>query len=356
MNRFKKEKFIVQRQFKSGWSFQVIIRKNGHTVIESFSESDYGSAKLAYDSAIRYRDKKLNEIIERKLFPTKHITLDDVFCEMQEGSVDSSETKRKELLNYNKRIPNHEILFNDITPFVIQESLNQCVNDSDDTIQRVMALWRKIFNYAILRGYASVDHTRMVKLPKSRKIIKKRPVLYDGDLDLNLLNRIKNVRERNLLKYAIQIMMYTGARPCEVFALSKADIFDDHISINKELGDNRDKSILRPCKTPESVRVIPVSSKLKQPLHELINASQGDYLFVLDTGNFMNSKWAGERLNRYMKGFNLYMLRHRASTIWDKNNVSLRTIDELMGHKSSSMSTDYARSDWSSKVKAIEML
>ena len=355
--RFKKEKYIHQRQLKSGlWEFQVIIRKNGQTLVESFNESDYGTAKLAYDTAVRYRDRKLNDFAQNKVNPFVSLTLEEVFTRMQDDSVSSNETKRKDLLNFNKRIPYHSARFVDITPAMIQKTLNDCVNDSDDVIGRVMYLWRKLYDYAILNGYVSADFTRMVKVPKSKKIVVKRPVLYDGELNLDDLDKISDEYNRELLKTAILVLKYTGARPGEVFALSRSDISEDRISINKELGDNRNSPVLRPCKTPESVRVIPVSSKLKPLLEGLLNASDSEQLFTLSDGSLMNSKWAGDRVGRYMKGFNLYMLRHRASTIWDENNVSLRTIDELMGHKSSSMSTDYARSNWEQKTKAMELL
>lgn len=355
--RFRKEKYIHQRQLKSGqWEFQVIIRKKGQTLVESFNESDYGTAKIAFDSAVRYRDRKLNDFAQDKVNPFVSLTLEEVFDQMQEDSVSSNETKRKDRLNFNKRIPCHKTKLVDITPAIIQKSLNDCVYDSDDVIGRVMYLWRKIYDYAILSGYVNADFTRMVKIPRSKKIVIKRPVLFEGELDLDDLNKIKNVYDRELLKMAILVLKYTGARPGEVFALSRSDISDDRISINKELGDNRHTPVLRPCKTPESVRVIPVSAKLKPVLERLLKASESDQLFTLSDGSLMSSKWAGDRVGRYMKGFNLYMLRHRASTIWDENKVSLRTIDELMGHKSSSMSTDYARSNWSLKAEAVELL
>lgn len=356
MNKYKSEKYINQRQLKGGWTFQVIIRKDNYKIIESFKESDYGSSRLAFDSAVRYRDKKLLEINNRTLFPGRSVTLGELFEMMHADSVDSNETKRKELVNFNKRIPGHDMLFEDITPAFIQSSLNKCIDDSDDVISRVISLWRKIYNYALLHEFIGVDYTRMVKIPRSRKITKKRPVLYEGEVDINALNRITDVYNRNLLKYAIQIAMYTGARPGEVFALCKSDIFEDRISINKELGNNRNTPILRPCKTPESVRVVPISTKLKPVLDELLAFTKNEQIFLMDNGIIMNSQWAGQRFSHYIKGFNMYMLRHRASTIWDNNNVSLRTIDELMGHKSSSMSTSYARSNWDLKVEAINLL
>lgn len=356
MNKYKKEKYIIQRQLKTGWSFQVNFKTDGVTITKSFFEGDYGSARKAYDYAVMYRNSLLNKKVEDLIDPYADLTLKDVFEEMQDKSVFSNETKRKDLINFNKRIPCHDLPIGKITPLIIQDSLNKCVYDSNDVIQRVHALWHKIFDFAMLNDYVNIDCSRKVKIPKSKKIEIKRNVVFEGDIDFEKLNKIKDDRERFLLTSAILICLYTGARPGEVFALSKSDIIEDKISINKELGDNRNTPILRPCKTPESVRVIPVSSKLKKPLQALLNATDGDYLFTLNDGTFMSSKWAGDKLNRYYKGFNMYMLRHRASSIWDKNNVSLRTIDELMGHKSSTMSTSYARSDWNSKVSAVELL
>ena len=132
MNKYKSEKYINQRQLKGGWTFQVIIRKDNYKIIESFKESDYGSSRLAFDSAVRYRDKKLLEINNRTLFPGRSVTLGELFEMMHADSVDSNETKRKELVNFNKRIPGHDMVFEDITPAFIQSSLNKCIDDSDD--------------------------------------------------------------------------------------------------------------------------------------------------------------------------------------------------------------------------------
>ena len=354
MTKYKTEKYINQRLLKGGWTFQVIIRKNGYTITESFKEADYSSVKTAYDCAIAYRNKKLFEINEGTYLAPSRLTLQDVYDQMQEFSTSSLETKRKELINFDKRIPNHDILFVDVSPVFIQNSLNACVNDSQNVINKVMTIWRKLYDYAILNNLTNQDLTKKVKVPKSKKIDYKRPVLVSDDIvdkAYDNISRAKDKREVKLLQYAFLILKYTGARPGEIFALDKSDVGDE-IFINKELEDIRGVPKIRPTKTPESKRMIPISNKLKPIIKELLEFSDSEHLFLTSKGGYMHSVWASARLP---KGFNLYMLRHRASTIWDLNGVSLRTIDELMGHKSN-MSVGYARSNNEEKQKAVDML
>ena len=68
-NKFKAEKHIRQRYSDRTklWTFQVNIQykneyENWETYNESFSEKDYGSAKLAFTAAVDHRNEMLKQI------------------------------------------------------------------------------------------------------------------------------------------------------------------------------------------------------------------------------------------------------------------------------------------------------
>ena len=70
---------------------------------------------------------------------------------------------------------------------------------------------------------------------------------------------------------------------------------------------------------------------------------------------FLNGNYVSNILRRLSKGkLRTYMLRHQFSTDLLTNNVDIRTVQELMGHTSGSMSLEYARSNPELMKKAIK--
>lgn len=260
----------------------------------------------------------------------------------------------------------------DVTGAMIQESLNKAVFEaSDDTLARILSTWRKIINYAILKDYIDSDPTKKVRLPSSNKITIKKDVEVDDDticsIKKHLMQHKSDKKLAELYTFAIDIIQYTGARPSEILAISKKDVHFkakktdyDYLYINKELGeDEANNALIRKCKTPESIRKIPISDKLKPILTNLMETIEHDELFLYN-GSYVKTNDIGNKINSlcqmYGLSFNLYMLRHRATSIWFLNGIDLRTIDELLGHKSKIMSVEYARSNIETKQKAVNLL
>lgn len=367
MNRFKKEKYIEQLYSNrtKKWAFRVHYGETSKT----FNETNYADVSVAYKMAIQYRNKILNDGMKVLKCNKKLI---DVFYEMEEFSTFSPSTKKKDRIYKDKYLKCDDVLIIDINGALIQESLNKAVFEaSDDTLARVLSTWRKIIDYSILKGYIESDPTKLVKLPSSKKITIKKDVEVDDDT----ISSIKNLlikhkydkRIADLYNYAIDIIKLTGCRPSEILALTKKDVHFkakkddyDYLYINKELGeDEAHNALIRKCKTPESIRKIPISSKLKEIVSSLIDNSEQDELFFYN-GSYIKTNDMGNKITtickRYNLSFNLYMLRHRATSIWFLNGIDLRTIDELLGHKSKIMSVEYARSNIESKQRAVELL
>ena len=61
--KFRKEPSIIQRQNKSGqWSFLVRVRTENGEICKTFSEKEYTSAKIAFETAVNYRNQMLYEM------------------------------------------------------------------------------------------------------------------------------------------------------------------------------------------------------------------------------------------------------------------------------------------------------
>ena len=323
---------------------------------------------MAFDNAVRYR----NECLVPGSMAHKNIqskTLEQVFDESIELFPVREKTKKTNYLLLNKYIGNTERSIADITRAEIISSLNDTIMDcSNDTIGRVLALWRKLFKTAIINEYITNDLTVGIVAPKSQRIethIHKEVVTTRETLDSvqeKIMKYFSNVDEAEAVCVALDLMWYTGLRPAECFALSVDDIKDGCISVDKELGsdiadsgyvDNKNFNIIRKCKTPASIRKVPIPSKLENILNGYVS-KHPVILFPNKNGDYFNIGQLGQRIKRLGIPFNMYQLRHTVATKLVTSGVDQRTIIEILGHENISMSVYYARSDEERKKSALE--
>lgn len=351
MNKYKKEKYINQRQLKSGWSFQVIIRKDKYTIIETFNERDYGSARLAFDCAVNYRNRKLNEINEKRYSPSSSLTLREVLEESGVLNNFNMKTKRNHISIFNRFVEN--VSLNDFTPEFMIQTLNKVsLSQPDETIGRVLSLFKQIDNVAILKQYYLIPRTFGVKAPKSKKIIDFKP---ERITDVNTLEAVVKECKDEIIKSIIITAYYTGMRPAEIFALNKTDIRDGFIYVNKQIGSNtEEEGIVRNTKTSGSKRSIPISKYLMPVLKRL----EGPILFPWSPGEYFTSNRFNARTARLFRPYNLslYKCRHLFATTLEYSGVDRRTIDVLMGHTFKTSTDIYVHTNKEKMIEAIDKL
>lgn len=363
MTKFKKELYIKQRQNKSGmWSFQVRI----DDLVKTFSEKECGSARTAYESAIAFRNKTLTQMFEGTFVGKNNKTVDDVFNDFLEANTLSYSTKNKHEKLYNKYISHKETMIQSLTKADILDDLNAMVSiASGDTINRVFSIWKHIINHALYKDYLARDLTAGMIVPKSRYVHSKR----DTTTDRETLDRVEKLVLRSLqsrynaqiIKYILETLYYTGLRPAEVEVLTRNDIRDGKIYVNKQLGSDTDNmDVATNCKTRTSERVVPIHPQLKPILEELTDYAMYDDLFVKEDGTYMNSTWIGNIIRRLCRKegieFNMYRLRHNMATNLVTNGVDTKTTMELLGHANYDMSLYYANSNDELKDEAIHLI
>lgn len=355
MNKFRKEKYIEQRKLKNGWSFSV--RKDGKR-LATFNESTYSDPRVAYNKAIKYRNE-LDNICENP----NGIFLYDVFQAEEDLFLFRAKTRKNHESMYKRYIKDNIPISQFNKEYVIRKLNNMVETQSNDQINRVFNLFKRIDNYCLLKDYYSKSVTNSVVCPKSHKIkpqsdkklIDKQTL---DELKTLLKTKIRSQFEKEQIPLILDFLYLTGCRPCEVWALEKTDCRKGYIFIDKEIGSTLDKDIdVRQCKTELSVRKIPITEELKSVISKASKLSDSELLFPPIKGKYYRTDDFGQRIHLIAKrngiDFNLYMLRHRFATDLLVNGTDVRTIQELMGHSSSSMSIEYARSNDELKRNAL---
>lgn len=359
-NKFRTERYIYQEHSDNSWKFRV--RYNGTS--KTFNEKDYISAAKAFNDAIAYRNKLL--VTPEEIIST--ITVNEVWQEVNQIYALRAETQRKLNIQYNKYIHNKDKALKDITRADIISDLNSMVDQaSDDTIQRVLSIWKKIFGTAIAKEYVHKDITTTIKVPQSRKL---KPQKRNEEINEEIIEELskalkKGLRfdiEKNQANDVLLMLYYTGMRPGEMFALTKKDINlkDNTISINKELGyDENREPIIRPCKTEMSHRVIPIPDKLNQVVRNLYKA-KSNILFPNHNGKYHNITDLGQKYHLIANSvgidFHFYQCRHSFITNLVHAGIDIKTIQELVGQSIDQTTIGYVISSKERQKNAINSI
>lgn len=370
----KKEKYIYERKTKKGspyFQIQIAFKDEygqSKTFYESVQISDYESKSQAKAVAIAIRDKALYEIQTNKIIITSP-TVGQLYQKMDELIPCSLSTKKKRNTHYNNGIKKFEnIQISKLTTADIQKNVNEYAeNKSDNNIHRYVILWSKLYKVALMLGYDVVDRSKMIIIPKSKKIIEKKKVTCSQETLHEVLECLASyetpsntVKHRaKMIWYLIIIMNYTGMRPAEVLALNAEDITNDYISVNKSVGSSKDETVsVKSPKTAQSIRHVPVHPELLPILKQLKNEQKTSPLLTNLDGSLITPLQRSNMITNVCKKtgikFNLYMLRHNMATDLVNMNISQRTVQDILGHASFNMSLEYARSTEEDRKKAVD--
>ena len=189
MNKYRKEPYITQRQGKNGkWSFQVFIRTEGFTITKTFAEKSYGSAKLAFEVAVQFRNRTLADIADNTILRKNNVTVREVFEEFLDSTSLSWKTKDYHQKLFKKYVLHKEKKIQEVTRADITEELNKMVEiASNDTISRVYTLWKNdIIETALAKEYINRDLMAGIRKPESHMIQTKRGVETDRETVLKV--------------------------------------------------------------------------------------------------------------------------------------------------------------------------
>lgn len=352
-----------------------IVVKVPNAKAKTFNLRNYPSEAKMISAAIDYRDQISYDTRTHTVKKAKEVARDNKYTvayayERSKVLIKNSvNTIRKNDLKFNKYfkgIQNKKI--QEINAADLLEFFNQWVNYiTDDNMRRLHYIWKKIFRAAIIDDVIKINYADVIQLPRSKQPIFKIQSETDIETVLNVIHVLENracsnegdAYNNKLVAYAIKIMLHTGMRPSEVYALTTKDIdFKTKvIHIYKRIGSDYNNLVTTVTpKTPNSVRDIPIGPDLEAILHELIDYAKTDELFRLWNGKYMEHNYTGTLIRNVCKKlgckFHMYQLRHLFSREIGKV-ASSRTLMELMGHASINQSVYYQWSTPEEKRQAI---
>lgn len=229
------------------------------------------------------------------------------------------------------------------------------------TIKNINKTLKAALTMALKQNYIPINYCSNIVLPKEEIIIND-----DEDKEISFLTleeqkrfikAISNHRLRGILLFALG----TGLRMGELLALKWSDIKDNNVSVTKSLKevaiytDNNTKRswklLIQTPKTKASIRKVPIPNNITEELDhhrakqniEKLKAGRvyqdNNYIFCNELGLPLNSSNLRKCYKRLLNKADIshktfHSLRHTYATRLFENNVSVKTVQQLLGHSS----------------------
>lgn len=247
---------------------------------------------------------------------------------------------------YSDIIKNHtELLKNlklkDIKQTHIQKQINSCA-EHPRTCEQLKITIKQILDKAIIDGLITKNVCVGIEMPRH---IKKEKRAFTKAEKEAIKNCQLDVKHRAFL----DLLFYTGMRPCEVYALAWSDINlkTDEIKVCKSLTFKGQTPIVTYPKTNNGIRTIPIVQSLKSSLLSFRGTNISLLLFEGLNGGYMKKSscvalwdYCYREIIKEL-GYNphitAYFCRHNYATMLYYSNITLKEAVRLLGHADHSM-------------------
>ena len=254
-----------------------------------------------------------------------------------------------------------EIGRSDVIAFV-----NSISGITGNTIMSVVRLLKNVLNYARIERNCKIPDLSGIYVRRTKPCPRVLTMKEQDRLTKHLMSNSSITNESMLL------CLYTGLRIGEICALKWGDIslLEKHVYVYKTLqrvcindkdrqGVRKTKILIDKPKSLESIRTIPIPSKLIPRLQNI----QSEKSFYVLTGN---AKYMEPRTleNHMYKAYRLcdidmasyHTLRHSYATRCIELGMDIRTLSELLGHSSISITLQtYMHSTMAHKESVCEL-
>lgn len=286
---------------------------------------------------------------------------------------------------YRKHIKDSQLgktALNQVTTEMLQRYYNDKLNDgyNSKTVHSIGIVVGAALNHAVKLKMLSENPNRYTSIPKKKK--------YEASvLSTEEVRRIVNEAKAEEIYPIIVTTVYTGMRKGEAMALKweNVDFQKRRIYIKNSLckidGDQTDEKghrharyeILEP-KTKESIRMVPMMDEVYEALmlqkerqemdkkrYREIYLDQG-LVFTDSCGNFLPQRQFMDQYHAFLRKYEItdirfHDLRHTFATLLIDADVSMKVVQELLGHSTITTSMDiYTHVSDEKKEQALDRL
>ncbi len=341
---------VKTRKRKKGTVYCAEVRLKGHPRLSQTFDRKSEAVRWAEEAEIALRNGRYvaNEL------PSEIIFEDALSKYLKEVSANKAPSTHRREIHQSKSL---EFFYgrrlNEITPtLAAQFREKRLIEVMPATVIKDLNLLSHIFSTAIREWGAEVTNPvsiiRKPKTPPGRLRF-----LTEGEIN-KLLEESKKSHRSNLFNY-ILLQLHTGMRPSEGASLTWGQV-------------DLDARVLDLQQTKTDPRRVPLTIPAIETLSELIpkeNFSCSDYVFLPKNpkmtykqrpNQFFRESFEAAVKRAAIENFHMHDLRHTAASYMIMNGVDLRTVADILGHKTISMTMRYTHLLDDHKLRAIDRI
>lgn len=229
---------------------------------------------------------------------------------------------------------------------------------SPATVNRDVACLRNMMNKAVEWSYLQVNPIAKVKLLHEDNEVM---WVLSPEEETKLLDECEKRPQRKKAKYLrdlVEFALYSGVRQAEIFGLKRVNV---HLEENYLLVTDTKTHQDRPVPINETMREI-LQRRMKDQKEYVFTNSAGGKLTVLTNAYWKAVaevgliRWEVKDGKTVKVRFRFHDLRHSFGSRLGMNGTDLKSIMEIMGHKTAKVAMRYQHPSPSHKLEAVKSL
>lgn len=384
--QFLQENFVIPKSDEELKEYKKVIKqrlKTGFADIDTTDKLPIQSAKDSYFGSAQ-KKKKANNSKGNMLFGDYMLYW--LECHKHNVSLSTYASYESQISSRIKPYFNEKnIRLVELTSEDIQEFYNRCMEGtlghgiakiSSNTVIHYHANIRLALEYARKKRWIVVNEADLVTRPKKRQFIGS---FYNEEE----LEKVFEIFKDTNLEFAVMMAAYYGLRRSEVVGLQWKNIDFErkvitiaHTVTEFTLKGKRIESANDKTKSKKSYRSLPLIPKIEELLIHIKNQQTRnrklcrsgyideykDYIYVNEIGdrirpNYITSCFRAKLAENGMRKIRFHDLRHSCATLLLSQEVSLKDIQEWLGHEDVNTTAKiYAHYDYKKKEKTAGII